>query len=713
MGQPPPSTAREVCNVAAVAGGRPAISLTLATRGTISITMSIDSPVVQPADQSAKSHPGTERFASRVVIERVVPEINAGQFPIKRTVGEDVTVEADLHADGHDLLAAVVKYRHLDDPQWQWTAMMPLGNDRFRGQFTVDREGQYEYIVEGWIDRFGSWQRELRKKHEANQDVSSELLEGAEHLREASARAATTDTQQDAQRLRTLADGLRADWPMDDRVAAALSEEASTLVDLHGSRDPVSSHRPLRVVVDPVLARCGAWYEMFPRSASPDPNRPGTLQDVINRLPYVAEMGFDVLYLPPIHPIGKQFRKGPNNSLQAGPHDPGSPWGIGSQQGGHKDIHPELGTLEDFAALVEVARGYGIHIALDIAIQCSPDHPYVQQHPEWFRHRPDGTIKYAENPPKKYQDIYPLNFECEAWQSLWEEIRSVFACWLERGVRVFRVDNPHTKPYAFWHWCLSRLKEQYPDAIFLSEAFTRPKVMKYLAKVGFTQSYTYFTWRNGKTELADYLTELTQEECREYLRPNLFANTPDILHAYLQQGGRAPFMTRFALAATLSASYGIYGPPFELCISQPVREGSEEYLDSEKYQRRHWDLEAPHSLRSFIGQINQIRRENPALQHNWNLKFFDVDNEFLLAYGKSTPDGSNVMMMVVNLDPNWTQSGWLRLPLDELHIAPYESFQVQDLLTGAYYTWSGESNFVMLDPHNCPVHILRLERPIG
>jgi starch synthase (maltosyl-transferring) len=422
-------------------------------------------------------------------------------------------------------------------------------------------------------------------------------------------------------------------------------------------------------------------------------------------------MGFDVLYLPPIHPVGKAFRKGPNNTLNAGPNDPGSPWGIGSEEGGHKATHPQLGTLAEFDHLLAAARDHGIDIALDIAFQCSPDHPYVREHPDWFRHRPDGTIKYAENPPKKYQDIYPLDFEGPGWQALGRELLDVVLFWVGHGVRIFRVDNPHTKPFRFWEWLIGEVKKKHPDTIFLSEAFTRPKVMKYLAKAGFTQSYTYFTWRNTRHELTEYFTELTQTQVREYLRPNLFANTPDILNEFLQYGGPAAFRIRLVLAATLGASYGIYGPPFENFVGQAVRHGSEEYHDSEKYQLRHWDWDRPSVFREFIGLVNQIRRENPALQYDHRLRFYPTDNDALIFYGKTLPDLSNIILVVVNLDPHHTQSGWVRVPLHELGIRGDEPYQVHDLLTGARYLWSGESNFVQLSPE-APAHILRLRKKV-
>ena len=466
----------------------------------------------------------------------------------------------------------------------------------------------------------------------------------------------------------------------------------------------------LGIMVERERARYGAWYEMFPRSASTVPGKHGALRDVEARLPYVASMGFNVLYLPPIHPIGRAFRKGPNNSLSPGAADPGSPWAIGGIEGGHKAIHPELGTLDDFDRLVASAGKLGLELALDIAFQCSPDHPYVKEHPQWFRHRPDGTIKYAENPPKKYQDIYPIDFESDDWQALYAELRDVFLFWIGHGVKIFRVDNPHTKPFRFWEWVIREVWDRHPDTIFLAEAFTRPKVMKHLAKLGYPQSYSYFTWRNDKHGLTEYFTELTQTDAVEYMRPNLFANTPDILHEYLQYGGRPGFMTRLVLAATLGATYGIYGPPFELCDGTAVRHGSEEYLDSEKYQVRHWNLDSPGNLCDYITRINEIRGENPALHDNRRLRFIPTDNDQIIAYAKSTASLDNLIVVAVNLDPHHTHSAWLRLPLHELGLEG--TFQVHELIGEARYLWHGESNFVQLQPFASPAQIFRVRRMV-
>jgi starch synthase (maltosyl-transferring) len=652
-----------------------------------------------------------EQAPSRVVIADVRPAIDGGRFPIKRSIGEEVVVSADIFAEGHDILAAVIQYRAAGEEEWQEAAMTLLGNDAWTGRFQTNAQGWHEYTVLAWVDRFASWHHELTKKSQAGQDVASELLEGAELLKAAARRASGAD----ADRLKNRAELIGRQGDQTPRIYAALDPELAQLMARHPDRNGAQTHDPpLRIMVERARARVGAWYEMFPRSCAPEPGRHGTLRDCEARLPYVAAMGFDVLYLPPIHPIGRSFRKGPNNSLSASPHDPGSPWAIGAAEGGHKAIHPELGTPEEFDHLVAAAGKLGIEIALDIALQCSPDHPYVRDHPQWFRHRPDGTIKYAENPPKKYQDIYPIDFECDDWKNLWNEVKSIFDYWIDHGVKIFRVDNPHTKPFKFWEWLIAAIWNEHPDVIFLAEAFTRPKVMRTLAKLGYSQSYSYFTWRNTKAALTEYFTELTATEVAEYMRPNLFANTPDILHEYLQTGGRPAFQIRLVLAATLGASYGIYGPPFEQAVATPWRQGSEEYLDSEKYQIRHWDLDRPGTLRAFIARINGIRRENPALHSDRNLRFLPIDNERMIAYVKAVPDHSNTLIIIVNLDPYHTQSGWVRLPIATLGLGsgPGQAYQVHDLISEARYLWHGESSFVQLDPFACPAHIFRVRRKI-
>ncbi|MBX9681813.1 MAG: alpha-1,4-glucan--maltose-1-phosphate maltosyltransferase [Gemmataceae bacterium] len=652
--------------------------------------------------------PLAERVPSRVIIEGVSPEVDAGRFAAKRTVGEEAAVEADIHADGHEVLAAVLCHRHLGSSDWIETSMIPRVNDRWVGCFPVNKPGFYEYALQAWIDRFATWRRDLSKRVDAGQELTSDLLEGAELVRQTAARVGAPDGNW----LRGQAELLSFGDPS-SRVKAALDAALLAVMAKHADRSYGYSYpRAPRIWVDRERARFGSWYELFPRSCSDEPGTHGTFRDVEKRLDYVAGMGFDVLYLPPIHPIGLAFRKGPNNTLTPAPDDPGSPWAIGGPEGGHKAVHPQLGTLGDFDRLLDAAKSKGIEIAMDIAFQCSPDHPYVKEHPQWFRHRPDGTIKYAENPPKKYQDIYPLDFECDDWQNLWNELLSVVMFWADRGVRIFRVDNPHTKPFRFWEWLIAGVQEKYPDAVFLAEAFTRPKVMKYLAKSGFTQSYSYFTWRNTKEEIAAYFTELTQTDVRDAMRPNLFANTPDILPEFLQHSGPPGFHLRLMLAATLGATYGIYGPVYETFEATPVKAHGEEYLDSEKYQIRHWEWTKPNVFREFIALINQIRRENAALQYDHRLRFYPSDNEQILFYGKTSPDLSNAVLVVANLDPHHVQSGYVKMPMEELGLKPGEGYQMQDLVTGGHFLWHGETNYVSLDPKSAPAHILRVRKRV-
>lgn len=650
-----------------------------------------------------------EATKQRVVIEGVSPEIDAGRFPIKRVTGDSVVVEADIFADGHDLLSAVLRSRHRDEADWCETPMAALVNDRWRGEFRVQSLGVYLYTLEAWVNHFASWRRDLEKKFKAGVDISVDLLAGVELIHAVRERALGAE----AEDLKAAAASLAPQSGIAEaaKLAVALNPRLAELMDRHGEREAAVRYcRELEVVVDRELARFGAWFEMFPRSAAPEPGRHGTFKDCEAWLPRIAAMGFDVLYLPPIHPIGRAFRKGRNNSLSCTADDPGSPWAIGGEEGGHKSVHPQLGTLEDFRRLVERAREHQIEIALDIAFQAAPDHPYVREHPEWFRKRADGTIQYAENPPKKYQDIYPIHFQSDDAGALWQELKSVFDFWIDLGVRIFRVDNPHTKPFRFWEWCLGELKRAHPELIFLSEAFTRPKVMSHLAKLGFTQSYNYFPWRNTQHELTRYFSELTGTEVREYLRPNLWPNTPDILTQYLQYGGTAAFTIRLVLAATLGASYGIYGPAFLLRESQPREPGSEEYLNSEKYEIRHWNLDAPGNLCGLATRLNQIRRRHPPLQRDDTLRFHTVDNPHLIAFSKTSRASNDVILTLVNLDPHYTQRGWVTLPLEQWGLRPQEAYQFHELLTDARFIWSGPSNYVELDPRFAPAHILRLRR---
>ncbi|MEZ5601626.1 MAG: alpha-1,4-glucan--maltose-1-phosphate maltosyltransferase [Candidatus Competibacteraceae bacterium] len=643
----------------------------------------------------------------RVIIEGVSPEVDAGRFPIKRVVGETVAVEADVFTDGHDSLSCVLQYRRRGETEWQEAPMHSLVNDRWHGEFQVLDVGLYEYTLCAWVDAFKSWRHDLPRWEQA-EDIALSLRVGAELTEKASQRA----TGADAQWLAKRATALAGDQDLDYRRQLGLDEELARLMHRHADRQlAIQYEKTLGLIAEDERARFSTWYELFPRSCGAAPGKHGTFRDCETWLPRLAAMGFDVLYFPPIHPIGRVNRKGKNNTLTPGPDDVGSPWAIGAEEGGHKDILPALGTLGDFHHLVRKAREHGIEIALDIALQCAPDHPYVKQHPDWFRWRPDGTVQYAENPPKKYQDIYPFNFETDDWKALWEEIKSIFEFWVEQGVRIFRVDNPHTKPFAMWEWLIAEIKKTTPNAIFLAEAFTRPKVMHRLAKLGYTQSYTYYAWRNTKWELIEYLTELTQGPGREYFRPNFWPNTPDILTAALQYGGRPMFMSRLVLAATLTANYGIYGPAFEMMEHLAVKPGSEEYLDSEKYQIRHrgfQELDGPNSLRDFIALLNRIRKRNPALQADGSLRFHEVDNEQIVCYSKTTDKHANIVLVLVNLDPNYTQSGWTGLDLAALGVDPNQPFQVHDLLTGAHYIWNGPRNYVELNPHRMPAHVFRI-----
>jgi starch synthase (maltosyl-transferring) len=674
------------------------------------------------------------RDRRRIIVEGVKPEIDGGRFACKRVVGQDLTVEADIFTDGHEAVSARLLWRYERERRWREAPMEPLGNDRWRAAFTVERLGRYRYTVEAWLDEWKGWRRDMQKRLAAYQDVSVDVVSGGLLLAAAARRAMGRDASTLANAAARVQD---TSVNVTDRIRLAMDEEVDALASRYPDLAHATRYEPeLEVAVDPVRAAFSAWYELFPRSAADEPGRHGTFADVERRLDYVEELGFDVLYLPPIHPIGLLKRKGPNNRETADADDVGSPWAIGSAEGGHTAVHPDLGTLDDFRRLVDRARDRGIEVALDIAFQVAPDHPWVQEHPDWFRARPDGTIQYAENPPKKYQDIYPFDFESDDWRALWSELAAVFEFWIDQGVRVFRVDNPHTKPFGFWEWCIERIRGSHPDAIFLAEAFTTPRRMERLAKLGFNQSYTYFAWRQTKDEIIEYVQELTTTDTAEYFRPNFWPNTPDILTEYLQTGGRPAFMNRIVLAATLSSTYGIYGPAFELMEHEPRDPGSEEYLDSEKYQIRNWDLERSDSLRHFIARLNRIRRENAALHDNRTIRFHRVENNgadvpSLIAYTKSgagwpvTPTGraiyayedavppspgpdNNVILTVVNLDPAQTHSGWIELPLEQLGLDPDRDYSVQDLLGDARYTWQGAWNFVELDPNVVPAHIFRI-----
>jgi starch synthase (maltosyl-transferring) len=641
----------------------------------------------------------------RVVIGYVGPQIDCGRFPIKRTVGEAVTVIAHAFADGHDQIRVELLYKKSEQQDWTVQSMAYQVNDEWSGSFTARELGTYSYTVRAWVDPFATWQNDLRAKREAGQNVAVELRSGAILLRRTAAAAAPAG----ARKLNEWALLLESPASIEHAVAVALGPELTEFMQKHPDRALATTyHAQLAAVVDRPKAVFSTWYELFPRSFG-RPGEHGTLRDCERLLPDLAALGFDILYLPPLHPIGQTHRKGRNNSTSVAPADPGSPWAIGSTLGGHKAIHPQLGSFEDFRHLVQKAAEYGLETALDLAFQCSPDHPYVKQHPEWFRWRPDGTVQFAENPPKKYEDILPLNFETEQWRELWEELKSIVLFWIDQGIRIFRVDNPHTKPFRFWEWLIGEVRREHPEVIFLSEAFTRPRVMLYLAKVGFNQSYTYFTWRNTKWELEQYIQELTQTEVGEYLRPNFWPNTPDILPQYLQYGGRSAFIIRLILAATVSASYGLYGPAYELATTESLA-GREEYLNSEKYEIKSWNWNAPGNLRPVIARVNRIRRQNPALQSIRNIELYPIDNEAMLCYGKTSADKSNIIITVVSLDPHHRQSGWLRLPLERLEIDPRTPFLAHDLLTDDRYIWQGEMNYVELDPHVMPAHILHVQK---
>ena len=643
----------------------------------------------------------------RVIIEGISPEVDGGRFPAKRTVGDQVRVGADIFTDGHDAIAAALLVHREGSDHWTEIPMQPLVNDRWTATFRVAELGRYGFRVQGWVDHFETWRRDLLKRIQAESDAPVDYLIGAELVSQAARRAAGGDAAWLAARAAVLRSG---DAPLSLRIRATdpmLHELALRYPD---KRFATESDRETMIVVDPVRARFSSWYELFPRSTAAEPGRHGAFADCEKLLPSIADMGFNVVYMPPIHPIGRLFRKGRNNNPEAQPGECGSPWAIGAAEGGHKEILAELGTMEDFRHFVAEANALDLSVALDIAFQAAPDHPYVREHENWFRKRPDGTIQYAENPPKKYQDIYPFDFESEDWAGMWEELKSVFLYWTGMGVTIFRVDNPHTKAFPFWEWVIAEIKREHPEVLFLAEAFTRPKIMYRLAKLGFSQSYTYFPWRNGKAEIAAYLTELAQTPVREFFRPNQWPNTPDILTEFLQMGGRAAFVVRLLLASTLGANYGIYGPAFELLENVPVRHGSEEYLNSEKYEIRHWDLDRADSLRPLITRVNQIRNNNPALQSDWSLRFHSVDNDQLICYSKESEDRSNLLVTVVNLDPHHTQAGFVTLPLDELQIPQDRAFEAEDLLTGERYLWQGARNYVELNPSRLSGHILKIHR---
>jgi starch synthase (maltosyl-transferring) len=651
-----------------------------------------------------------ETNQGHVIIERVWPELDCGRYRAKAVVGDSVEVSADIFRDGPEVLAASIRYRGPSDSRWATVPMRFQDNDRWTGSFTTSEIGRYRYTIDAWTDHFATWRRDLIKRVDAGQDVALELEEGARLVERRRRLVPARRRRLLDETVAMLRAGPRrpARGRDDTRTAAALDPELQALMAGHPDRTGSSSYRPvLELTVDRERARFGAWYEFFPRSTGA-PGKHGDFRSSARALQRVAAMGFDVVYLPPIHPIGTTNRKGRNNSLEARRGDVGVPWAIGGREGGHTAVHPQLGTIGDFDEFVAEARRLGLEIALDFAIQASPDHPWVEEHPEWFHHRPDGTIKYAENPPKKYQDVYPINFDTDNKVELWTELKGIVDFWIAHGVKIFRVDNPHTKPFTFWEWLIDSVQTEHPDVIFLSEAFTKPKVMRSLAKLGFTQSYTYFTWRNTKWELTDYLTELTRSEMAAYFRPNFFTNTQDILHEYLQTGGAPAFKVRLVLAALLSPTYGIYSG-FELYENVPREPGSEEYLNSEKYELRSRDWDAPDNLSPYIKRINEIRRKHSALSQLTNLHWHGIDKDHLLAFSKGAP-GSDTILVVVNLNPFHWEEGTTNLDLDALGLEGSAPFEVHDLVTGETYTWRGSHNYVRLDPAEQPAHIFRIQR---
>jgi starch synthase (maltosyl-transferring) len=693
-------------------------------------------PSVEPtgdgSNPSDRAFLPTTSALARTVIRAIRPQVDNGRRPAKASVGQRLRVEADAFADGHDVVRATLRVRHEADAKWTEIPMVDIGDDRYRAEWPIQITGWHKFVIRAATDPFATWRRDVQLRHEAGQDIAVELAVGAALVERAAQRAKRRSREVLLGVATALGSGRRGlESPLSDIVGEwtevtlgelLFSDGLGSLMEGHADPTAATSSAPLPVFADRARARCGAWYELFPRSASEDSRRHGTFTDVQQRLDEVERMGFDVLYLPPIHPIGLTGRKGPDGAPSAGPQDPGSPWAIGSAEGGHDAVHPELGTLDSFAALVSDAASRGIDVAIDLAFQASPDHPWVTDHPSWFRHRPDGTIRYAENPPKTYEDIYPLDFETDDWQALWLELLDTVFFWIAQGVRVFRVDNPHTKPFAFWEWLIASVKRTQPEVIFLAEAFTRPAVMAELARLGFSQSYTYFTWRTTKWELETYLNELNHGEMADYFRPNFWPNTPDILSEELQQGGRAAFVARLILAATLSPNYGIYGPAFELQEHVPRSPGSEEYRRSEKYEIRNWERDRPDTLADLVTQVNAIRQAHPALQYQEGLCFHPVENDQIIAYSKRRSplagddpgQTDDVVLVIVNLDHEHEQAAWVDLDLDSLGLDPVRPFVVYDMLTDAPYQWQGSRNFVILNPA-VPAHVFSVRHgsPIG
>jgi starch synthase (maltosyl-transferring) len=639
----------------------------------------------------------------RAVIENIYPVVEGGRFPVKRVPGERIDVKADIYADGHDIISAQLLYRKKESEEWHSNDMELLENDEWKGHFYAGAEGMYEFAIKAWVDHDLTWLHGFEKKAEAGERLDVELMIGLRYLKEIESMVSDDDRHMVDNAIRLFSDASFYKEAVELATGAVFAHLLEHYMLIHNATLSLAYD----LVVERKKAAFSAWYEFFPRSSSPEAGKHGTFRDCERIIPRLAELGYDTLYFPPIHPIGVSHRKGKNNSTTAQPGEPGSPWAIGAADGGHKALHAELGTMDDFVHLVNHAKAHGIEIALDLAYQCAPDHPYVKEHPQWFKWRPDGTVQYAENPPKKYQDVLPINFETDDWKNLWLELKSIVEFWIDKGVNIFRVDNPHTKPFVFWEWLMAEMRQEHPQVIFLSEAFTRPKIMARLAKAGFQQSYTYFTWRQTAAELREYLEELTKTELREYFRPNFWPNTPDILPYYLQKTGHSHSAVRFVLAATLSSNYGMYGPVYELLENDPYP-NKEEYHNSEKYEIRHWDWFQDKPMHQLIRKINEIRREHEAFHSTYNITFCETDNDNLLAYLKMTEDRSSIVLTVVNMDPMHKQSGWVSLPLHLLDAHEGQELRLFDLMDEATYRWNRQWNYVELDPRYLPAHIFHI-----
>ena len=638
----------------------------------------------------------------RVVIDDIKPQLDCGKFFIKRVVGETVSVSADILPDGHDVMQAEVMFKHQSERKWREARMHPIGNDRWEASFSVEKQGFYQYKVRGWVDYALNWQHGIQAKIEDGQHVKSELLDGVQYLKFVKSKVSGPDREY----LSGLITAFETEAEYENAVSEATSRRLHQLFSDYPERCYANTSKELQVYVDRTRANFSTWYEFFPRSAAPEPGKHGTFKDCQRLLPRIARMGFDTVYLPPVHPIGEVNRKGKNNTTEAREGDSGVPWAIGSRHGGHRDLHPELGTEDEFRELIQNANELGLEIAMDLAFQAAPDHPYIEEYPKWFRRRPDGTMQYAENPPKKYQDIVNFWFESDDYKALWKELLEVTLKWVGFGVSIFRVDNPHTKPFYFWHWLISEVKKKHPDVLFLAEAFSRPRVMQQLAKQGFSQSYTYFTWRVHKHELIEYMVELTQSEMREYYRPNFWPNTPDINPYHLQGAGEPMHMIRYALAATLSGNIGIYGPVYEYMVSEPYP-GKEEYLNSEKYEVKHWDWEIENKLMHIIGRVNEIRKQHPALQQTNNIRFCGLENDQLLAFYKWDDSGQDRLLVVISLDPHQSQQGYVQIPLELMGVGAGTRLEMYDLMTHTSYHWEAEWNYVALHP-DLPFHIFHV-----